>query len=87
MAEFSRLQGGERAQDGRAPKTFRVERASHDLLKLQRLAGNAAVSSLLVQREGDPGQALTYFHTENKPGSISVKLKGGQVIDASAQIG
>jgi len=44
------------SQRARAPIPVQEEGDEHDLLKLQRLAGNAAVS-FLVQRQGDPAPA------------------------------
>ncbi len=72
----------------------------HDLLKLQRLVGNAAVN-LLVQRQGDAdagdqsgapagqagGMEMMTMVAMSKPGIVNVTLKGGQVTDASATIG
>jgi hypothetical protein len=55
MAEFAHLQGPD--TESVTPKTRRREdQAAHGLMRLQRLAGNAAVS-LLVQRQDDPAAA------------------------------
>ena len=73
----------------------------HHLLRLQRLDGNAAVSSLVVQRQeenlptqsggagggGGGGSQMLNLVSLGKRGTVNVTLQNGTVIDASAQIG
>lgn len=101
MGEFDHLRS-ERDIRREAPfaKPLQTKQDPHGLLALQRLAGNSAVSSLLVQRQGDSGapdqsgaaapaggDAMMTIGALSKPGTISYTLQNGQVTDASARIG
>ena len=66
------------------------------LVALQRLAGNAAVSSLVAQRQeenlptqsgGGGGMQMVNLVSLGRSGAINIKLQNGTVLDASATIG
>ena len=73
--------------------------APHPLLNLQRLAGNAAVSALVAQRDDDNlanqsgggggggGGGMLNLVSMAKSGTINVTLQNGALKDASATIG
>lgn len=94
MAEFAHTQTPD-SERAAVSKPAHDEPAGHDLLALQRLAGNAAVSSLLAQRQGDAGTGggggggggMMQIMAMSKPGIINVTMQGGQVTDASAKVG
>lgn len=99
MAEFAHVETHDPQQSPRS-KSRRDEKTGNDLMRLQRLAGNAAVS-LLVQRQGDAdagtgggggggqggGGGMMQMLAMSKPGIINVTMQGGQVTDASAKVG
>jgi hypothetical protein len=95
MAEFEHAQNlsPARVEAAATPRTAKAE--PHELLRLQRLAGNAAVSSLIAQRQGDAGgggggggQTFTVSSISlRKAGVITVALSNGTVTDASATVG
>ena len=101
MAELERvlIESHEPKPRAGSPQPARAE--MHPLLGLQRTAGNAAVSSLFVQREGDNvptdtgggggggGGGMVTVSSANirKPATITVSLSGNSVTDATAQIG
>ena len=78
----------------------RRPREGRGLIALQRLAGNAAVSSLVAQRQeenlptdagggggGGGGMQMINLVSLGRSGSINIKLQNGTVLDASATIG
>jgi hypothetical protein len=77
----------------------RTSQAPTPLLHLQRLAGNAAVSSLIAQRQeenlptqsggggGGGGGGMVNMFSMSKRGQINVSIQNGAVIDASASVG
>jgi hypothetical protein len=78
----------EPAAKGQAPNA-----EPHQLLTLQRLAGNAAVSSLIAQRQdgGDAGQSVGGTVTVSsmrfrKQAFIDVDSTNGTITDARAEI-
>lgn len=74
-------------------------REPRGLVALQRLAGKAAVSSLVAQRQeenvptesggggGGGGMQMVNLVSLGKNGTINIKLQNGTVLDASAHIG
>jgi hypothetical protein len=94
MADHERLHREDHAAPGTS-KPFKPSAASAPLLQLQRLAGNAAVSGLLAQRQEEnlPTQSgggggggvgpLTTLVSMSKPSVINIKLQNGSVLDAS----
>ncbi len=100
MAEFAHLESQE-PQKATSSRPGRKEQAANGLVRLQRLVGNQAVSSFLVQRQDDAGAGdqsgapagqaagmeMMTLVAMSKPGIVNVTLKGGQVTDASATIG
>jgi len=99
VAEFTHLQAQD-LQRGEPSKPRRKERTSHDLVRLQRLAGNSDVSNLLLQRQDDAGAGdqsspaapagggagMVVVGALERSATISYTLKNGQLVDASAQI-
>ena len=94
----------DRARDNGRPESAvrghdRGRREPRGLVALQRLAGNAAVSSLFAQRQeenmptqsggggGGGGMQMVNLVSLGKPGTINITLKNGTVVDASATIG
>jgi len=83
-----------------AARTPKPAAAPQPLLQLQRLAGNAAVDSVIVQRleenlptqsggggGGGGGGGMLTLVALGKSGFINVKLQNGAVVDASASLG
>jgi hypothetical protein len=99
VAERERVQVEGRANPPRV-KTWKPDAMTPSLLHLQRLAGNAAVSSLVAQRQdenvptqsgggggGGGGTVTVGSIMLRKPATITVATTNGSVTDASAQIG
>jgi hypothetical protein len=85
-----------------AVRPARIIQDAHQLLALQRLAGNAAVSGLVAQRQeenvrtqsgggggggGGGGTVNVSAITFRKPAFIQVNSTNGTITDATAQIG
>lgn len=102
MAEFERAVVETREPKPRAASPQPVRAEPHPLLGLQRTAGNAAVSSLVAQRQeenlptqqgggggggGGGGIVTVSSATIRKPATITISLTGSTVSDATAQIG
>jgi hypothetical protein len=99
MAELARLEAHD-VQAATPLKPRRKEQAANGLVKLQRLAGNAAVSSWLAQRQDDAGAGdqsapaapaaaaagMVTVGAMEAAGTISYTLKDGKVTDASAKL-
>jgi hypothetical protein len=96
VPEHERLHGEDHAAPGTSRASTRAA-APAPLMQLQRLAGNAAVSSLVAQRQeekvptqtgggggggGSVGPLMTLV-SMSKPSIINVKLQNGSVVDAS----
>lgn len=96
MAEFERTLAEVPSPRARAGSRGPV-RDPLPLLRLQRLAGNAAVSGLVTQRQeenlptqsggGGGGMQMVNLVALGKSGLINIKLQNGQVLDASATLG
>jgi hypothetical protein len=84
--EHAQIQLSAKAEPGAKAQSPKTE--PHALLTLQRLAGNAAVSSLIAQRQdgGDGGTVTVSSMRFRKQAFIDIDSTNGTITDARAEI-